>query len=219
MLLPKPTQIVETYLATSATISTPATKKRRGRIRPRRQNAKTLSPDQRRLNPVNRIPRSSSLQLSVNVVDILHSFGLQPRTERRRSLLRVNRNPIFPCRAPPQHSVELHSGFPRQFQRLAELSVAHARRQINKRLGGHVRRLMEQVDRLFLRISLLPAKALHALNEFHVDRHFHFQHIDPIAIFAELPHAFGDDLRLLLRIVQPFLVGALVISDKLQEVW
>src|ERR1700683_3925911 len=181
-------------------------------------NSINLSPNQHRLDSVNRIPRSSGLQLAVHIINILHSFSLQPRTESRRTLLRINRNAILPGRAPAQHAVELHSRFAGQFESLAELGIANARRKINEGPGSDVRSLVEQVNGLLLAISFLPAKTLHALDELHLTRHFHLQHVDPVPILAELPHAFSDDLRLFLRVVQSLLVRPLVISYKLQKV-
>ncbi len=77
---------------------------------------------------------------------------------------------------------------------------------------------MKQIDRFRLRISLLPAKRLRAFDELHIHRHFHFQYIDAVAVFAELTHAFGNDLRFLLCVFQSLLIRALLIPDKFQEV-
>src|SRR5271166_6384092 len=79
---------------------------------------------QHRLDSVDRMPRSRRLQLAIDVIDVLHPFGLKPRAERRRPVLGVNRDAVLPSRASAQHAVELHSGFARQFQRLAEFRIA-----------------------------------------------------------------------------------------------
>src|ERR1700722_5964964 len=104
------------------------------------------------------MPRGCSFEFTVDVVDVLYAFGFQPLAERRRALLGVNRNTLFPGGAPAEDTVELHSRFAREFKRFAELRVAYSGRQINERLGGNVRSFVEQVDRFFLAIRFLPAE-------------------------------------------------------------
>jgi hypothetical protein len=74
---------------------------------------------------------------------------------------------------------------------------------------------MKQVDRFLLVISLLACKRFRAFNKLHVHRHFHLQHIHPVAVFGELAHALGDDLRFFLRVVQSFFVRPVVITHEL----
>src|SRR5580692_6461720 len=93
-------------------------------VQPRIARRRRLCACQRRLYFIDRVPGSRGLQLTVDIIDVLYPFRLQPRTERRRPLLRIDRNPILPSRASAQHSVELHTGLPRQLQGLAEFRVA-----------------------------------------------------------------------------------------------
>ena len=69
----------------------------------------------------------------------------------------------------------------------------------------------------FLRVGLLSAERLGAFDELHVHRHFDLQHVDAVAVFAELAHALGDDLRLLLGVLEALLVGAFFVADELEE--
>src|ERR1700730_4639915 len=85
-----------------------------------------LGSNQRRLHSIDRMPRGRSLQLAVHVIDVLYAFSLQPRAESGRALLGIDRDSIFPGRAPAQHAIKLDSGLSRQFQRLAEFRVAYA---------------------------------------------------------------------------------------------
>src|SRR3984885_11966597 len=181
-------------------------------------NKSILGPGQDRLDPLNRIPRSSGLQLVVNIIDVLHSFSLEPLAEGGRTLLRINRDSIFPCRTSAQHAIEFHSRFSCQLQRLAELSIAHTRRKINERLGRNVRRLVEEVNRFLLRICFLPSEALYPFDKFHIHGNFDLQYVHAIAVFAEFPHALADNLRFLLGVLQTLFVSTFLVSDKLQEV-
>src|SRR5258708_10302380 len=98
------------------------------------------------------MPAGGGFQLVVDVVDVLHAFALKPFAERRRSLLRIDRDTIFPGRPAAEHAIELHTGFSREFERLAELRVADASREINERLGRDARSLVEVIDGFFLGI-------------------------------------------------------------------
>ena len=62
------------------------------------------------------------------------------RAERRRALLGVDRDAVLPRRAAAQHARELHAGLAGERQRLGELGVAHAGRQVDERLGRGLRR-------------------------------------------------------------------------------
>src|SRR5271166_2185822 len=64
---------------------------------------------------------------------------------------------------------------------------------------------------------LTPAERFCALDKLHVHGHFHFEYVDAIARFAELAHAFGDDMRFLLRVVESLLVGSFFVADKFEE--
>ena len=163
------------------------------------------------------MPTGGGLQVVVDVVDVLHAFGLEPLAEGGCALLGVDRNAVLPGGAAAQDAVELHSGFSGQFERLAELRVADAGRQINERLGGDVGGFVEQLDRFFLGVGFLSAKALRAFDELHVHRHFDLEHVDAVAVFAELAHALGDDMRFLLGVVETLLVRAFFVADELQE--
>ena len=79
--------------------------------------------------------------------------------------------------------------------------------------GGFV----EQVDGFLLGVGLLSAEGLRAFDELHVHRHFDLQHVDAVAVFAELAHALGDDLRLLLGVLEALFVGAFFVADELEE--
>src|SRR4029077_21039080 len=178
----------------------------------------SLGADQGRLSVVNRMPRGCGLQLAVDVVNILHALAFQPFAERGGALLGIDRNTLFPGGASTKNAVEFHSGFPRQFERLAEFGVAHPSREINERLGRNVGSLMKQVDGFFLRVCLLASKRFRALDEFHVHRHFDFEHVDTVARFAELPHTLSDDLRFLPGVLEALLVRTFLVADKLEEV-
>src|ERR1700730_9393267 len=75
------------------------------------------------------------------------------------------------------------------------------------------------VDRFFLAVGLLPAETLHALDELHIYGHFDLQHVDAVAVFAELAHALGNDVRLFPGVFQSLLVRALFVADKFQKEW
>src|SRR6266705_4612933 len=96
---------------------------------------------------VNREPGGGGLQLVVYIVDVLHAFSFKPIAESGCSLLGVNRDAFFPGGASAEDTVELYAGFAGQFERLAELSVAHTGREIDKRLGRNIGGGVEQVNR------------------------------------------------------------------------
>src|ERR1700722_8264595 len=58
-------------------------------------------------NLVDRVPRRRRLQAFIDVIDIFHSFGLQPFAEGFCALLCVNWDSVFPRRAAAENSVEL----------------------------------------------------------------------------------------------------------------
>ena len=63
----------------------------------------------------------------------------------------------------------------------------------------------------------MPRVGLRAFDKFHVHRDFNFQHVDAVAIFAELAHALGHDLRLFLGVFETLLVCSFFVANKLQE--
>ena len=73
-----------------------------------------------------------------------------------------------------------------QFQRLRELSVADARRQIDERFSRDLRRVKKQLLGLVARVRrALAGKRLCAFHKVHVDWDFDFQHVDAVSLFAE----------------------------------
>src|SRR5258708_868829 len=104
------------------------------------------------------MPRGRGLQFVVDVVDVLYALGFQPFAERPSALLGVDRDTVFPGGASTEDTVELHAGFSRKFERLAEFRVADPSRKINERLGRDIGGLVEQVNGFFLRVRLLAPK-------------------------------------------------------------
>src|SRR5579864_8783959 len=98
------------------------------------------------------MPTGRGFQLVVDVVDVLHAFGFQPLAEGGSTLLGVDGNAVFPGGAAAEDAIELHTRFSGKFQRLAELRVADASREVNEGLGGDAGGFVEEVDGLFLRI-------------------------------------------------------------------
>src|SRR5215204_3770984 len=98
------------------------------------------------------------LQARVHVLDILDALALEPLAKRLPALLAIDRDPILPGRTAAQHSREAGAGLGRQFERLGELRVADAGRQIDERTGGDTRRAAEVIHRLLLRVRLLAAE-------------------------------------------------------------
>ena len=78
---------------------------------------------------------------------------------------------------------------------------------------------MKVIDGFLLGVSLLSAKRFRAFHKFHVDRHFHLEHIHAVPVFRKLAHALGDDVRLPFRIVQALFVRAFLIADEFKEIW
>ena len=103
-----------------------------------------LRAHQRRLRLVERVPRSCGLQLGVDIVDVLHSFGLEPLAEGVGTVLRIDGDSILPGGAAAENAIELYAGLAGEFEGLAELGVADSRRQINKRLGRDIGRLWKR---------------------------------------------------------------------------
>ena len=64
----------------------------------------------------------------------------------------------------------------------------------------------------------MSAERFSTLDEFHVDRHFHLQHIYAIAIFAKLAHALSDDVRFFLGVFQTFFIRTFVVADELEKI-
>src|SRR2546430_13332582 len=76
---------------------------------------------------------------------------------------------------------------------------------------------MKQVDGFFFRVRLLAFEGFRALDAFHVNRHFDFEHVDAVTWLAELPHTLGDDLWFPFRILQSLFVRTFLVADKLKE--
>ena len=126
--------------------------------------------------------------------------------------------PSFHVARPQSTPEKLHARLGRQRQRLGELGVAHAGRQIDERLGRDLGRLEEAAASASSRVyAVWPGRRLRALDELHVDRHLDLHHVDAVPILRELGHAAGHDLRLLLRELEALLVGAFFVADELEE--
>src|ERR1700677_4462469 len=118
------------------------------------------------------MPRGCSLQLFVDVVDVLYAFSFQPFAERSCALLGVDRNAVLPGSSSAEHAIELYARFSGEFEGLAEFCIADSSGEINKRLGGNARSFVEEIDSFFLRISLHASKRFRSLDILHVHRHF-----------------------------------------------
>src|SRR6266478_8298907 len=117
-----------------------------------------LRADQCGLDLVDRVPGGGGLQLVVDVIDVLHTLGLEPLAEGIGTLLCVDRNAFLPGRAATEHAVELHTGLTGELERLAEFGVADTGRQVDKWLGCPARRFVEQVNGFLLAVRLLSAE-------------------------------------------------------------
>ena len=62
-----------------------------------------------------------------------------------------------------------------------------------------------------------PANDLRALDVLHVDGNLDLEHVDAVAVLRELRHARGDDLRLLLRVLEALLVDPFLVADEFEE--
>src|SRR5579862_5668655 len=60
---------------------------------------------------VNREPWCRCLKAFIDIIDVLHTFVLQPFAERLGSLLCIDRDAIFPGGASAQYAVEFHTRF------------------------------------------------------------------------------------------------------------
>ena len=75
--------------------------------------------------------------------------------QRLDALLGVDRNAVLPGGAPAQHAGVIRARLGGHAQRLGELRVAHARAEIDERLGGHRRGLAEMAQGLLAGVGLL----------------------------------------------------------------
>src|SRR5438128_1966975 len=75
-----------------------------------------LGSGQHWLHVVHREPRGRSLQLVIDVLDVLHAFGLKPLAECGSALLRIYRDTFLPRSAAAEHAVELHASFASQLK-------------------------------------------------------------------------------------------------------
>src|SRR5579864_9329650 len=115
-----------------------------------------LHSSHRRFHVVNREPGRRGLQLAVDVFDVLHALGFKPFAESSRSLFRIDGNALFPCGASAEHAVKLHARFAGQLQRLTELRVAHARREIDRWLPSSYMLSVRQMTWYLRRTSCSP---------------------------------------------------------------
>ncbi len=83
---------------------------------------------------------------------------------------------------------------------------------------GRRSRIAEMLQGFGPRISGLALESLRALDKLHLHRHLDLQHVDSIFFLAELRHRTGNDLRLLLGVLERLLAVAMhVVADKLEE--
>src|SRR6185312_8030389 len=151
--------------------------------------------------------------------DVLYAFVVHPVGKGFFALLGEDGNTISPGRTSAEDAVELHARFGRQLECLRELVVAHAGREIDKRLLRYRRRLPEQLNGFLARICrALASVALYAFHKLHIDWDFGFHHVHAVLLFGELFHAADHALRLALGILQTLFVPALrIVADELKE--
>src|SRR5579862_381718 len=66
-----------------------------------------LSADQRRLGVIDAVPAGGGLQFSIDVVDVLHAFGLQPLAESGGALLGIHGDAVFQVARPQSTPLNL----------------------------------------------------------------------------------------------------------------